>query len=469
MSLRSRMILSYSLFVCFFLAILGLLTNRFALGLFGNFVNDNADRQSLEIAESLSEQYLPETGGFDLAALRIIAMQADQRGFFLIMEDAAGRTLLDTQRFPEQNRMRMQQMHRQMHGRNGMSGRMSPQNLPIPEADYRELSFPLLHGGTEVGTVRIRTATHFLLDEGQLAFIEALGRLLLYMGIAFALLSIPVTCILANGLSRPILRASGAAMRMAGGNWKIRLQESGNIREIGELSGALNHLARALQEGELRQKRLTVDVAHELRTPLTTLQGNIEAMIDGVWETTPERLASCHEEIVRLSALVRDLQRLSLLENEAPELRPTDFDLRPLLADLVERFAPEAGAKGVAVTLGPGDCRLHADRDRLTQVFVNLLSNAVKYTDKGQIEVGILPEKKAVEVSVADSGVGIPPEDLPRVFERFFRSDRSRSRNTGGSGIGLAITETIVAAHGGKIRAESSGKGSVFTVRLPLG
>jgi signal transduction histidine kinase len=188
-------------------------------------------------------------------------------------------------------------------------------------------------------------------------------------------------------------------------------------------------------------------------------------MIDGVWQATPERLASCHEEVVRLTQLVEDLQLLTNLEWEKITLDKSDFDLAQLLETTAEQFRPAAREKNITIQLDTLPCPVFADYNRLKQVFINLLSNAVKYTDRGSITIKARKTSEACEITVTDTGIGISADELPRVFERLYRSDKSRNRGTGGSGIGLAIAAAIVKAHGGTISAESTvGSGSVFRV-----
>jgi signal transduction histidine kinase len=188
-------------------------------------------------------------------------------------------------------------------------------------------------------------------------------------------------------------------------------------------------------------------------------------MIDGVYKPDREHLESCHEEIVRLTNLVKDLDTLSGIEGEAPRpltenLHKTDFDLAKLLQAAAEQFSQAAREKGIALNLNLVESPLRADYDRLKQVFINLLSNAVKYTDSGSVSVSIEKGANAWDVVIADTGIGIPESDIPHIFERFYRTDKSRSRSTGGAGIGLTIAAAIVAAHGGKISVKSrNGEG----------
>jgi len=536
-SLRGRMVLTYSLFICAFIALLSFVINRFASEQFLGFVSDSADAQSRQLAFSIAEQYSPETGIFDIAALRAVAMSYARQGFAVTVQAADGAVLWETGHMrghapagagmpagepgygggPERMLFWGQAPGRGAeassgdgageggaealswgHGRGpawrlgmrgdpqmrgGEFGGEPPAHLAFPGYPGgrirvrgrpgfgdgpRAQAFPITHGARNVGMVIVETSAPYFLDDNQFAFITALNRFLAWAGVAFALLSVAITALLAGALSRPILGAAGAAMRIAGGDWSARVCERHSTREIGELSRALNHLAATLEEGDRRQRRLSADVAHELRTPLATLQGSMEAMIDGVWEASPERLASCHEEITRLSRLAGDLGRLSILEGGPQALSLSRFDLGALLAGVVGQFEPAALEKGISIVLSAaGEFPVCADRDRLKQVFANLLSNAVKYTDSGGVSASEAAWGRYA-VSVADTGIGIPPGELSLVFERFFRSDKSRSRATGGAGIGLAIAAAIASAHGGGIEAASgNGRGSVFTVFLP--
>jgi signal transduction histidine kinase len=343
--------------------------------------------------------------------------------------------------------------------------------------------YPLVSLSQNVGYVNISTYGPYFYSREESGFLRTLNRFLIVAGLLFMLLNMVVSVFLATALSRPILRAADAAKHIAGGDLAVRVPDERGIRELHELSRSVNELAESLENGERWQKRLSSDIAHELRTPLTCLQGNMEAMIDGVWEPTPERLLSCHEEIGRLNKLVEDLSRLSILERENLVLRRTQFDLEKLLKAVAERFVPAAREKGISVSVEvqSSPAPFYGDYDRLTQVFINLISNAVKYTDSGAVTINAVPapdlanaeagEEHHYAITVTDTGIGMESEELKHIFDRFYRTDRSRSRGAGtshgGAGIGLTIAKTITEAHGGTISVESEiGKGSTFTVTV---
>jgi signal transduction histidine kinase len=225
----------------------------------------------------------------------------------------------------------------------------------------------------------------------------------------------------------------------------------------------------ALDRQEALRRRLTADMAHELRTPLTCVGSYLEAMHSGMWEATTERLRACHDEIIRLGRLVAELERLAAAESDRSKLEKTRVDLLELVRAVSGNMSAEAAKKMLSLSVGGESAVVFADRERMAQVVTNLLSNAIKYTPEGgHIRAEVTDAAANGVISVRDNGIGISERELPLVFERFYRTDASRSRKTGGAGIGLTIARSITAAHGGAISAESrEGEGSCFTVVIP--
>jgi two-component system sensor histidine kinase BaeS len=195
----------------------------------------------------------------------------------------------------------------------------------------------------------------------------------------------------------------------------------------------------------------------------------VEAMIDGVWEPTAERLQSCNDEIKRIGSLVYDLENLHKLDSANLRLNKSEIDLAEIVQKAVKSFDVAIKEKKLTVSISGNSSNILADADRISQTAINLVSNAVKYSKEGgRISVNIFETKNSVGFSIADTGIGIPESELPFIFERFYRADKSRNRNTGGSGLGLAIAKSIVEAHGGRISVESRvNSGSRFEVLLP--
>lgn len=307
--------------------------------------------------------------------------------------------------------------------------------------------------------------------QAQRDFLDGLGQTLIIAGAAGVLLAIILSGLFTRQIVRPLDKVASAARRVAGGDLSQRVEIQGSS-ELAELGRSFNTMAATLhRDRELRQKMVT-DIAHELRTPLSILQGNVEAMIDGVMTADTKNLNSLHQETVHLARLVEDLRTLSLAESGQLRFQPVATDLKKLSAEVIERFRTQFAQKKVAISLeAPDDLPpALADPDRTAQVLRNLLSNALQYTpEAGTVLVKLSPERKGITVSVRDTGAGISPEHLPHVFDRFYRVDRSRARSTGGSGLGLAIARQLTEAQDGQVWADSEpGKGSTFFCHLPL-
>lgn len=334
----------------------------------------------------------------------------------------------------------------------------------------RELAIPIQAGGQTVGLLLAAPGGMQLQPQEQ-SFLDQVNRALILAGALAGALGILLGLGLSRGLTAPLARLTTAAHRIAGGDLGQRVPETGSA-EIVALGRAFNLMAADLERAEELRRNMVADVAHELRTPLSVLQGNLQAILDGVYPLEQAEIAALYDETRLLSRLVDDLHELA--QAEAGQLR---LDLRPTdLVGVVQttaaNFAVVAEAKRVKLItdLAEGLPPVLADPDRLSQVMRNLLSNALRHTPEGgQITVSATYNGPAARIVVADTGEGIPPEDLPYVFDRFWRAGRSRSRERGGSGLGLAIARHLVQAHGGQIGVESEvGQGSRFWFTLPV-
>lgn len=290
-----------------------------------------------------------------------------------------------------------------------------------------------------------------------------------------AVISLIIGMLLRNRIKgiflRPIYAIQDNARRIEEGEYQLVENVNTDTVELDELAGSIKKMALRLQNQEILRRRLTADIAHELRTPLSTVNSHLEAFIDGVWEPTPERLVLLQDEIRRLTSLIRDLGDLSYMESGEIRLAMSKVNLTELITNIMDGFEPLFLSDGkILLDDLAKDVFVYGDSDRLNQVLVNILSNALKYTDEGDsVEVVLREKKKTAEIIIKDNGIGIEKKDIPYVFERFYRSDLSRNRSTGGKGIGLTITRSLVEAHQGTIEVESeSGKGTTMTIILPL-
>ncbi len=264
---------------------------------------------------------------------------------------------------------------------------------------------------------------------------------------------------------------ASASRHVADGHYAERVP-SGGDDELGDLALTFNDMAGALEATERRRRELIGDVAHELRTPIATLEGYLEGLLDGVVQPEPSTWARLHGEAGRLRRLVDDLQELSRAEARQIPLALEQTDPAEIVRAAIDRLASSFAEKELTLNSDIPERlpRVQADTNRAIQVLSNLLTNALRYTPSpGQVRLAVRPITGAVEFSVRDTGVGIAQEELPRVFERFYRVDKSRSRALGGSGIGLTIARALVEAMGGRIWAESPGsdQGATFSFTLP--
>jgi two-component system sensor histidine kinase BaeS len=303
-----------------------------------------------------------------------------------------------------------------------------------------------------------------------LDFLNSLTRTLWLVGLAGVVLALVLGWLFTRQIVAPVAEVSTAARRIAGGDFSGKVTARG-AEELTDLGHSFNTMAGELTRDREVRQNMVADIAHELRTPLSVLRANIEAMQDGVLEPTADNLASLHQETAVLARLIDDLRILSMAESGQLKYHFEKTDLAALCARIVEGMRALFASKNIGLAFeAPAPLpEVTADADRIAQVVRNLLNNAHRYTPEGgRVTVKLAAGADGVTVSVRDTGPGIEPEDLKKVFDRFYRVDRSRTRRTGGSGLGLAIVKQLVEAHGGEVRAESAvGEGSTFSFRLP--
>lgn len=272
-----------------------------------------------------------------------------------------------------------------------------------------------------------------------------------------------------SSIANPMARVMAAADAVAEGDLSVRIPEMGP-GEIGRLARSFNRMVSELERSDQLRRNLTADVAHELRTPLHIIQGNLEGILDGVYSPDSEQIALLLDETRQLSRLVEDLRTLSLAEAGQLPLKQEAVDIHELLGDVATSFSGPAEAAGVSLVVetapGAGDLLTWGDAGRLDQVLNNLVANALRYTPAGgKINLDAANTSTGVRIQVSDNGNGIPAEDLPNIFDRFWRGDSSHQSS---SGLGLAIARQLVQAHGGTIAVESQlHQGTTFTIYLP--
>ena len=346
--------------------------------------------------------------------------------------------------------------------------------IPWQRSQTGDPFFPIVINEREVGSfvVASDTAPEIIREPPASRLASAVNRYLLGTGLAAGALGILLVGFVSRRLLAPIQALGSASRRLGGGDLAQRVSTSGP-REISDLASSFNAMAGSLERAEEQRRNLVADVAHELRTPISNIQGYLEALKDGLIQPDADTLDTIHQQVVHLARLVEDIRFLAQAEGGALSLNLEPNSLEEVLSRSVEACRARAEAKGVDLSLqvASGLPLVILDRTRIAQVVGNLLENAVNHTPQGgAVKVSAAAtESGSARVTVEDSGEGIAPEEIPRVFERFYRVDHSRSRTTGGVGLGLTIAKRLVEAHGGAIHAESTqGHGSRFIFELPL-
>jgi signal transduction histidine kinase len=349
----------------------------------------------------------------------------------------------------------------------------------VPAGEYRPKEIisdamladgtPLEIDGVVVGTI-LQTGQTPELSATEERYLERTNQALLLATGAAAIIALLLGGFLARSLTRPIRALTDATRAIAGGDLtqKIPVQSQD---ELGELTTSFNQMSADLARATQSRRQMTADIAHDLGTPLTVLGGYLEAMQEGVLKTTPERIGVMHTEITHLQHLVRDLRTLSLADAGQMSLNRQKVEIGALLRRVVSSYQLAAEQNGIrlSVETESAPLSLQIDQERMAQALGNLVSNALRYTAEGEISLWSSMRSGHAIIVVEDTGTGIATKDLSRIFERFYRADQARNLVAGESGLGLAITRSIIEAHGGEISVDSEvGRGTRFEIRLKL-
>lgn len=326
--------------------------------------------------------------------------------------------------------------------------------------------------GQTIGTLVFPSPTSGL-ESLEQEFLQRVNRSIFAAGVVAGVIAFVLGSLLVYHITAPLNALAAASRKIAAGDLTARITQP-RADEIGQVGRAFNAMADSLAQSEAARRNMIADIAHELRNPLGVLRGQLEGLIDGVFPATPEQFMSLHEETLLLTRLVEDLHELALADAGQLQINRAPTNLGALIEKTVTAFTSQANDKHIALKSEIANelPRVNIDDQRIEQVLRNLIGNALRHTPEGGL-VSLRCSREAfggsVKVSVGDSGAGIAAEDLPRVFERFYRGDKSRSRGGGGAGLGLAIAKQIVNAHGGVIGVESEpGRGATFWFTVPV-
>ena len=460
-TLRTQITILFTTFLVVALILFTLFFNGAVDKLFEMYANEQRQKQVQQIQEQINEQYSP-LWGYNVSGLEVIGNAALQNGLIVHVQTLKGELDWDISVHKTQEcQLVLQHAEENMHSR-----------YPSFNGSYTEQNYDLLYDGNTVGYLTIGYYGPYALNDSELELINSLNRTLIGLGLIFTAFAALLAILISRFFLRPISEVVNSTAKIAQGEYGEKIEIKLKTKEISSLIHSVNEMSEMLQLREQQKRRMTADIAHELRTPLSNLQSHAEAVMDGIWEPSPELLQSIHEEILRLTRIVEQLRELNDLESHHMDLYFERVDIQELFESVSIDFAAQFHNKGVHLlrTCSNETSTLICDRDKVKQCLVNLLSNALRATSQdGSVTLSSETINGYVCLSVVDTGIGMNKQDLEQMFERFYRADPSRNKHTGGMGIGLAITKAIVEAHGGKISATSiPNRGTTVTMSFPL-
>ncbi|UBK68530.1 sensor histidine kinase [Clostridium perfringens] len=424
---------------------------------FGDYIMIKNQNTVQNILMELSEQY--SDNEWNYKNIEKITYNSLDKGIIVALYDKEDKEIMNIEKNSKDkcNRI-MNFIKSSMEGKYGST-----------TSQFEPVYYPLIKSGEKIGAVRVKFYGPIFYMQNELVFLDIVNKIILGIGVLLILASTVIGFIISRSITRPINKLMTKAKYISKGEYDKKIEINTDILEINELINSINNLSQSIKEQENIRKRLTGDISHELKTPLTNIQSHLEAMIDGIWEPTEERLLSVKEEAERLSSLVSDMQKLNKYDESSIKLKKDNVNISDIICFVIFQFSNLAKSENIKIEYEKKNINLYCDKDKITQALVNILSNAIRYSNQ---ESTIFIEEKLkdnkVIISIEDQGIGISEEDLKYVFERFYRADKSRTRATGGTGIGLTIVKSIVSSHGGEVKLESKlGEGSKFTIILP--
>lgn len=453
-SLNKKITFIYVLSSLVLIVVFFTITNRVINTTFNDYMEENQLKRDKEILLYLEDIYETQRN-FDINILDNLARNAMMSDYYITLYTKDMQIIWEIDR----DTMGMGMMH----------GIMMQQRTYNEE--FTSKTYPIELDGEAIGYVEIGQYGSVLLSQEDIQFKDSLYKGILITAIIAIAISIIIGIVIAKQFSKPILQIKQVSDILRKGQLTARIKTRSNTKEIYELSQSINYLASSLEQQETLRKRLTSDISHELRTPLNVLQNHIEALIDGLWEPSQERMQICYNEVLRLTNLVKDLEKLTDIDNAKMALKKDKYSLNKIILPVIYQFEPSFKTKKIEISCNlDNNIKAFVDKDKFTQVIVNLISNAYKYTDTdGFVKVQLYNNNNQAFIEVTNTGLGINKKDLENIFERFYRGDPSRNRRTGGAGLGLSIAKQIIEAHSGTIKVHSEpGKGTTFTIMIPL-
>lgn len=465
LKLRYKLILSYVLLAMMIIGIISLLINFSVRKSFENYTIEEHEQRVSDIRNNIRHSYV-QNNGFDIEDIEHIGIKSIEKGLIITVNNADLSPMWSAM---EHNAGLCEAMIANV--RENMFNYYSRW-----EGNYTEDSFDIIVDNAIVGTINVGYLGPFYFNDEALYFLTSINHVLTFVGVFSMIIAVIIGIIIANGVTKPI----ETVIHHLNSMHDTTISEAPNnfikTLELKALYDSALTLQKRIEEQEKLRKQLTQDMAHELKTPLTSIQGQMEAMIDGIFPMNTERIASCFEEIIRIKTLISEIESLSILENSFTELNLDDFNFFKLITMVAQNFETELVEHHMTMDIIKGENynskryeHFYADSDKIRQVFINLISNSIKYAGDGsQIRI-ILNNSTSGDylIQFRDNGRGIQEKDAPFIFERFYRADPSRTGHNG-IGIGLTLAQSIIQKHQGKIvLTNTKDVGIEFLITFP--
>ena len=458
LKLNKKLILSLVSLIIIVILSIALSINSVFNKKFEQYIIRNNENEISNIIDSIRSKYV--NGEWELSSIQQIGEDAISNGIFVDLYDKDSNLVWGAMTYNKN------MCHMVMGSIENNMNYMINKN----KSNYTEKLFEIKNLDNEIiGNIKIGSYGLLYYMDNDVDFLKEINKVITSIGIVMVLITIFIAILIYNNISKPVEVVSNMANLIGDGDYDNKIDYDSNIVEIDVLIKSINNLSAKLEEQENLRKRLTTDISHELRTPLTSIQTHLEAMIDGIWEPDTERLNSVNEEVIRLTNLVNQLQNLAKFDSEKSKLNLAKVNVKNLIMNVVYNNQGKALEKNINIECDLESIDSYLDKDKISQVIVNLLSNAIRYTNNGgKIFISSYKENNNLKIQFKDNGIGIPKENIKYIFERFYRVDESRSKNTGGIGVGLTIVKSIIDLHQGTIEVRSElNKGSEFIVILP--
>ena len=455
LKLNKKLILSLVSLIIIVILSIALSINSVFNKKFEQYIIRNNESEISNIIDSIRSKYV--NGEWELSSIQQIGEDAISNGIFVDLYDKDSNLVWGAMTY-NKNMCHM------------VMGSIENNMINKNKSNYTEKLFEIKNLDNEIiGNIKIGSYGLLYYMDNDVDFLKEINKVITSIGIVMVLITIFIAILISNNISKPVEVVSNMANLIGDGDYDNKIDYDSNIVEIDVLIKSINNLSAKLEEQENLRKRLTTDISHELRTPLTSIQTHLEAMIDGIWEPDTERLNSVNEEVIRLTNLVNQLQNLAKFDSEKSKLNLAKVNVKNLIMNVVYNNQGKALEKNINIECDLESIDSYLDKDKISQVIVNLLSNAIRYTNNGgKIFISSYKENNNLKIQFKDNGIGIPKENIKYIFERFYRVDESRSKNTGGIGVGLTIVKSIIDLHQGTIEVRSElNKGSEFIVILP--